>query len=401
MRFARVLLPSAHSKSGISRLVETAALDVLQLDFSWSGVFSQGPAYAPGLLDQLRALHRTMYLDPNLHLITDGGRGNPVGCAEKVAEFLCEHGDGNLPLSVIRGDNLLPHLETLMAEGVSLVDPATGLSVHEIKQPLLAAHVELGAGPITTALTEGARIVIAGCYDVASPLIATAVAALEWRWDQLNELAQLTVAAQLANTLLEIDEAGGLAVHAQPGCALETERLKSSITAAASARHADVICSATNFELQEISTGGLAIDGVQGRATDEKWNLRLTYQDGFVAEGLFSCNDLVAGRKALDQFHEILNGEVDQQRSIATELLQSASTEDSALVRICCRSNQSEPCVAFAEQLSAIADQKLIPDCELTGTEPSWHGAFKQVCCPIPREAVAVSVDTRLAKEWR
>ena len=210
MRLARVVSAYDQRNPALDRLVKTAELDVLQLDYVWPNVLpnicSPDSRYASGLLQQMQTLHKTIFLDPKLLLITNAGGGDPRGCVEALAEYLCEHGDAKLPVTAIRGDNVLPCLEELMAAGIELKDIATGTTLHELKQSPLAAQVELGAGPLAIAWDDGARLVVAGCYDLAAPMIATAVSALGWSWDQTNLLA---VASTFSQVCVDLDQNGG------------------------------------------------------------------------------------------------------------------------------------------------------------------------------------------------
>jgi len=408
MRLARVITAHDQCNPILSPLVETADLDVLQLDYLWSETCPAGSTYASGLLRQFRTLHKTLYLDPKLHLLTNAGGSDPRGCVEAVAEYLCEHGDAKLPLTAIRGDNVLPRWEELTEElktaGVELRDIATGKSPGEFMQPLLAAQVELGAGPLSAALAEGSRFVVAGCYDLSAPAIATAVIALGWSWEQVDDLAQLAVAAHLPQTLIDIDPVSGLTVQATSGEMLDPQEMLSTILLAASndglIRQADVSCQIGPFDLQQKSPGLFCVCGVTGHSTADEWMVRLTYQTGFCAEGLLVCPDAETGKKAADLLHQLLDVENDERRTVKIDRMLLADSAASRLVLVRCQSSEREPCVEFVNALTSFPAQSKLHGCRFH-CSPSWQPEITQLRCPISRDAIAVSVDTRPAKEWR
>ncbi len=405
MRLARVISTHVQRNPALDRLVETAGLDVLQLDYVWPHPTPDGPKYAVGLLHQLQTLHKTLFLDPHLHLITDAGAGDPRACVEAVAEYLCEHGDAKLPLTAIRGANVLPCLEELMAEGVELRDIATGMTLQELTQPIVAAQVELGAGPLATAWNEGSRFVVAGCYDLAAPMIATAVSALRWSWDQVDKLAELAVAAHLPETVVEINQNSRLTVRAQASTEIDTYQLRWRLLETADDegwfRHADVGCQIRKFELQEQSPDAYTITDVNGFAASGDWMLRIAYQDGYAAEALFQYDDTEINDNTAGMLRACLVPAEVEGRTVQFDLLSSKENRGSAIIRVRCQSQEREPCEAFVREIINVAVQSRIPGYELAGTLPSCQPQIASWNCPVPREAIAVSVDTRPAKEWR
>ncbi len=368
MRLARVVSAHDQRNPALDRLVETAELDVLQLDYVWPNIVwpkisSPSLGYAAGLLQQMQTLHKTIFLDPKLHLVTNAGGGDPRGCVEALAEYLCEHGDAKLPITAVRGDNVLPCLEELMAAGIELKDIATGMTLHELKQPPLAAQVELGAGPLAIAWEDGARLVVAGCYDLAAPMIATAVSALGWSGDQTNRLA---IASTFSQVYVDIDQNGGLSIFPQAGVDVEMGPLRQRLLEAEGDSH----------------------------ATSDKWLLRVAYQDGYCAEALLECRDVSTGEKAASELQALI-------ATAQLDLLSPQEGDGPSLLRLRFSSQKEKPCLDFVSEVTRFSLQSKVPGCELTGTRPSCQPKRAEFCCPVPRDAIVVSVDTRPAKEWR
>ncbi len=404
MRLARVVTAYDQRNTSLDRLVETADLDVLQLDYVWPEC-SAGSRYAVGFRRQLRSLHKTLYLDPKLHLITNAGGGDPRGCVEDIAQFLCEHGNPRLPVTAVRGANVLPLLEELMAEGVEIKDFATGTALHALTQSVVAAQVELGAGPLTTAWDDGSRLVVVGCYDLAAPMIAAAVSDLGWSWNATKEMAQLAVAAHLPQAIIDIEQNSGVTIRALAGTGLDVRHFRRLLLETADEdsclRHADVGCHVSECKFEESSPEGFRVASVNGLAPSGEWLLRLTYPDGDFSETFFECRDKETGERAAGMLQALLRPEEEDYRTVQIDLFSSNNSDAQTLIRVCCQSQEREPCMAFVSEVTNFSLQSKVLGCELTGSSPRLEPKFSQIYCPVPREAIAVSVDTRLAVEWK
>jgi len=391
--------------SAVDTLIGKAEVDVLQLDYRWPNLGPIQKRYAQGLLHQLRTLHKSLYLDPKVHLITNAGGGDPTGCVEAVGQFYCAHGDERVPLTAIRGENVLPQLEELMSAGVKLQDRATGITFHALEQSIVAAQVELGAGPLATAWDEGSRLVVVGSYDLAAPMIAAAVSAFQWPWDPTDVLAQLAVAAHWPQVLIEIGPHAELTIEAPPGTHLDVAQLRQKVLEAADPngrlRHADIHCQVSALELEESSPGKFCAAGVEGLETSEEWLLQLTYRDGFFSEAQFECLDVAAGENAVDLLQDLLKLDNKKCPAVQIDLLSANENDAHALLRVCCRSQDRARCAKFDSEVANLSLQSVMPNCQLIGSLPRWQSKFSQITCPVPREAIAVSVDTRPAKDWR
>lgn len=399
MRFARVVSAFDHRAPGVNQLVETADLDVLQLDYQWPGMVplesSVWQSYAPGVLDQLRTLHKMLYLEPRLHVLTNAGGGNTVGCVEAIAEYLCEHGDANFLLTAIRGDNVLARLEELEAEGVELRELSTGKSIQAMTRPLLAAQVELGAGPIATALDEGSRFVVVGSYDSAAPVLGAAVNFLPLSWDDSDLLAPIATAANLAGVIVDVEHEGNVLLSPQAGTTIDPAQLcrclQESSGTTSQLMQADICCEIENLKLSEKVSGKFKIAGVTGQAAAGQWLLRLTYDAGYFSEVLFECCSTFWEKK----FRQSLA------KDVQFETLRNPQQPDRFFLRVTCRSNQQSVCEQFVRDVARLSVQfSLHRDSPLASVPSRVFRKVESCWCPVPRDAISVSVDTRPAKEW-
>jgi hypothetical protein len=287
VRLARANSAGDPTNPAITALAASGELDLLQLDYAWL----EPSACSIAFLEQLRALHKHFFLEPDLRLITNAGGGNVVPCVEALGGYLREHGDSAMPITAVRGDNLLPRLSELTAAGIEFTDEATGDSLLAIEEPLLAAQVELGAGPLATAWEEGSRMIVAGCYDPAAPFIAATKSTFQLAWDDYHSLASVAVAAHAVRlvpaigVILAPDEVS-LELASQEGFEAESfsRRLQKLATGDGMLLHADVASDVSSLALRPTEFGSLSVTGVRGREPDGSWRVRLTFAAGLVVD---------------------------------------------------------------------------------------------------------------------
>lgn len=396
MRFARVVSAYDCYNPNIERLVEKADLDLLQIDYRWPRCTRQRDdsrsRHASGFLEQLRTLQKALFLDPNLRVITNAGGGNTTGCVEALAEHLREHGSSEVPITSIRGDNLFDRLEELMAEGIELRDLDSGMRLHELTKPLLSAHVELGGGPIKTALDEGSRIVVTGCYDRAAPLIASAVHATSLTWDQHDTLAQLAYAAVFDETIVQYEGHSGIdldhGLSDAPAASPQSNGRPQS-------KFADVQCTLPESK----SSSPTDFEGVRGAEPSGNWLLRVEYAASYTVSAMLEPVDRDE-QKIMSHLRETLRQHDRPTSKCQVLLFQSAATADRRIQVLANCQEQKAAGLLLAELRNWIARQI---DCGLVKNAnlPLVQEDVADFRCEVPRDAIAVSVDTRPANEWR
>ncbi len=419
MRFARVVSAYDCYNPTIDKLAEHAALDVMQLDYRWPTVIPPDDCsrdvYAAGFLRQLEQLRKPLYLDPQLRLITSAGGGNTTACVEAVADYLCEHGSAELPITAIRGDNQLDCLEELFATGVELRDINSGQRLQDLTRPLLSAHVELGGGPIQTALDEGSRLVVAGCYDQAAPLLATAISTTTLNWKDTDVLAQLAFASRCAGSVIDFERDHDVAVsQIQDGTqGISSERIALGIPARRelSVKHADVGYRVSGEELDLTRSDDFDWGRVQGEPASGAWVLQVEYLANYVAQFAVEIESSQLDRRGVDiasqleaelspadgptskfdvlEFAPRVDGESIESSSRTCELSVRYRSED----KLSC-----EQFVAAARNLLARQQHK---HTALSMIWPEVQYDIARFTCELPRDTIAVSVDTRPASEWR
>lgn len=303
-------------------LAEAGRLDYLTLEYLAELTLSilararqKDPAqgYAGDLLTVLRSLCPVLRAQPNLKLLTNGGGVNPRSCAAAAGKILAAAGLPEAPIGVVSGDDLLPQLPALLAEG-ALINPETGQTCPALPGPPVCANAYLGAAPLVQALAAGARIVISGRVADASLCLAPAVHAFGWSWDDWDRLAGASAAghviecgaqatggyhplwseyhlAEVGYPIAEV-AADGSAVITKPagsGGAVSRETVAAQLVYEIDdpARYLtpDVTVDFTGIELQTLGDDRVRLAGARGQQPPQRLKVSLAYDAGYTASG--------------------------------------------------------------------------------------------------------------------
>src|SRR5689334_337487 len=115
--------------------------------------------YATDFLDVLERLGPVLRSRPNLKIITNAGGMNPAACAARARAVLDAAGLPERRIAIVRGDDLLPRIDALLAEGHPLTNLDTGEPLTAVRPRLVSANAYLGSPPIVQALRQGASLV--------------------------------------------------------------------------------------------------------------------------------------------------------------------------------------------------------------------------------------------------
>lgn len=255
------------------------------------------------------------YLEPHLQdlarrqvkVTTNAGGVNPAAC-KAALEAACRRQGVALRIAVVEGDDLMPLLHELRAEGVR--EWSTGAALPE---KLLTANAYLGAGPIAAALAAGADIVITGrCVDSA---LALGILMHEFGWGPQDH--DRLAAGSLVGHLLECGpqvtggvftdwqdvpawerigypiaecDADGRIVITKPegsGGLVSTrtvaEQVLYEVGDPAAYMLPDVCADFSHVRLQAVGPDRVQVSGARGRAPSRHYKVSATYQDGWRA----------------------------------------------------------------------------------------------------------------------
>lgn len=131
-----------------------------------------------------------------IRIVVNAGGLNPAGLAQAAQEIYQKLGLKAV-VARIEGDDLLPQLEELQANGVPLTHLDQGIPLSALNAPVLSANAYLGAWGIVNALERGADLVI--CPRVTDAALALGPAAWKFGWarDDWDRLAAGVVAGHI------------------------------------------------------------------------------------------------------------------------------------------------------------------------------------------------------------
>src|SRR4029450_9634097 len=82
--------------------------------------------YAEDFLDILRSLTPALKAQPQLRIVANSGGVNPQACASAAGKILSEAGLGDIAIGCVTGDDLLPRMNELIAQGCQFTNLDTG-----------------------------------------------------------------------------------------------------------------------------------------------------------------------------------------------------------------------------------------------------------------------------------
>ena len=182
------------------RLVDQGPLDYLALDYlaeiTMSIVQKQknenaNLGYArdfPPLMGKIAKRLR----DRGVKVVANAGGVNPIACAREVRRLAPD-----LKVAVVLGDDIYPHLDEMLARGITMKNMDTGAALAPVRSQILSANAYIGAFPVAEALSTGADVVIAGrCTDTALTL-APMIHRYGWQQTDWDLLAAGTIAGHI------------------------------------------------------------------------------------------------------------------------------------------------------------------------------------------------------------
>jgi hypothetical protein len=254
-------------------------------------------------------------LDRGIRIIANAGGVNPRACADALASLAAEL-NIEASIAVVEGDDAMPLLDSLRAEGMQL------------PENILSANAYLGALPIKRALDAGAQVVVTGrCVDSAVTLGAL-LHEFDWRMDDYDRLAAGSLAGHLIEcgcqgvgglhtdweavpdwahsgypivmcrpdgefTITKPAGSGGLVTPATVA-----EQLVYEIGDPARYILADVVCDFTAVTLEQDGQDVVTVRGAKGYPPTPTYKVTATYADGYRCNAQLTVVGFDAERKA-------------------------------------------------------------------------------------------------------
>ena len=153
--------------------------------------------YNPLLERRLRAV-LPLCIKHGTRLITNMGVANPKGAIDKAAEVARDLGLKGCKIGAVFGDDV-----------IDLIDPETeidrnGMTVADVKRPLVGANAYLGADAILPALENDIDVIITGRVADPSLFLAPLRHALGWQHDDWPRLGAGTLVGHLMECAAQV-----------------------------------------------------------------------------------------------------------------------------------------------------------------------------------------------------
>jgi hypothetical protein len=152
--------------------------------------------YATDFVDFLRRVLPEL-VERRVRVLTNAGGLNPQSCRRAIFAVARELGIEGLRVGVVEGDDLLPRLSQLVADGHELRHMETGEPIAPVLEQVTSANAYLGAWPVVEALGEGAQIVLCGRVTDTALALAPMIHEFGWGREDWDLLAAGTIAGHI------------------------------------------------------------------------------------------------------------------------------------------------------------------------------------------------------------
>jgi acyclic terpene utilization AtuA family protein len=296
-----------------------------------------------------------------VRVVANAGGVNPMACATAVRQAARSAGvSPNVRIGIVTGDDLLPRIDALLAEGHALANMETGEALSTVRDRVLSANAYLGAPPIVEALARGANVVVTGRSTDTALTMAPLLHSFGWRLDDWDKLASGIVAGHiiecgaqcsggnclydwrtipdLANVgypIVEGHEDGSFVIYKHPntGGRIDVHSVTEQLVYEMGDPHSyitpDVIADFTTIHLESAGPDRVRVFGITGRPPTDKLKVSIAYRAGFKALGtlVYAWPDALEKARLADRVvRERLDRLGLQFETIHTEFLGASAT---------------------------------------------------------------------------
>lgn len=255
--------------------------------------------------------------DRGVRVIANAGGVNPPACAAAIRQVAQRHGvSDKVRIGVVTGDDLLPRIDALIAQGHPLANMETGDPLSTVRDRVLSANAYIGSTPIIEALGKRANIVITGRSTDTALTMAPLRYEFGWDtadWDRLaagivaghiiecgaqcsggNCLYDWRNVPDLANVGYPIVEGhadGSFVIYKHPntGGVISVPSVSEQLVYEMGDPHSyitpDVIADFTSIHLEQAGDNRVRVFGIKGRPPTDKLKVSIAYRAGFKAVG--------------------------------------------------------------------------------------------------------------------
>jgi hypothetical protein len=377
-------------------------------------------------------------VERGIRVVANAGGVNVTACGDRIADA-CARRSVAPVLGMVQGDDLMPRLDELLAQGVRLDNMDDGRPLAPIRQHVVAANAYLGAWPITQALAAGAQLVVTGRTTDAALILGPLVHELGWSWTDFNRLASGTVvghvlecgaqatggnltdwqrvpALDVGYPVADVASDGSFVVTKHPGTggrvsrATVTEQLLYEIGDPSAYLTPDVAADFRSLEVRAIGPDRVAVRGAVGTPPPGHLKVTVVHRDGYRAVGfaLISGPDAVAKAERLADmvWHRVGRDFLDRSAELVGYrscwgLAAPEVPPNEGVLRMAVRDRDRAKVERFAHTMLGFALQGP-PGLGVFGGRPEVQPAFGYWPTLVPRDLVRPVVQVRRgpASSW-
>jgi hypothetical protein len=258
-----------------------------------------------------------------LKIVCNAGGVNPLSCRDAVEAALKAQGV-DLKVAAVVGDDILPMIDELRAEGVKEIQSGAPLP-----PKIVTANAYIGAFAIAAALAEGADIVVTGRAADSALALGPLIHEFGWTATDFDKLASGTMAGHViecgpqatggifTDWRLVVDgwadigfpiaecRADGSFVVTKPdgtGGLVVPQTVAEQITYEtgdpANYILPDVVCDLSDVTVTQAGDNRVLVTGVRGKAPTPTYKVSATYPEGFRSIATLMINGIDAAEKA-------------------------------------------------------------------------------------------------------
>ena len=307
------------------RQVDGGPLDYLMLDYLAEVTMSilqkqkerdPNMGYARDFVGAIESVMPAI-VDRGVRVIANAGGVNPRACAAAIMALADRMGTrGKVKVGVVTGDDLLPRLDELIAQGHALANMETGEPLSTVRDRVLSANAYIGSTPIVEALAQGANVVITGRSTDTALTMAPLRHEFGWKADDWNRMAAGIIAghiiecgaqcsggncladwrhidhlADVGFPIVEASADGTFVVtkHAGTGGRVSRQTVAEQLVYEMGDPHSyitpDVVADFASIQLAPDGENRVRVYGIEGRPATDKLKVSIAYRAGFKAVG--------------------------------------------------------------------------------------------------------------------
>lgn len=433
-------------------LAQSGEIDVLTLEYLAELTLSilahqraKDPhaGFVTDLPDLLERIARDLAAQTGLSIVTNAGGLNPRSCAGRCGAILEAQSLGDVPIAVMTGDEVLPHLREWSQSGVDLSHMETGEPICAMLDRFVSANAYVGARPIADACGGGARIVITGRVADASLTVGPAASHFGWNWDDMPRLSGASVAGHLIecgaqatgglwhrwDEVPDADRIGyPIAIVEEDGSSVITkasgsggrvrvanvaEQLVYEIDDPSRYRTPDVDVDLTTVTLNQDGPDRVRVTGATGHPPSGKLKVAAVYRDGWSAGAMVAVVGRNAERKARAAGRLVLDRlkaagvplsdslvEVLGANDVAPGVVPLVSPPFEVVLRVSVRDPSRQAVERFCREMAPLVTSGPPGMAGYASGRPSPRPAFGYWPTLIDGSLVRPKVETRMAREW-